>query len=84
VLFIVVALLILPASEIVIIFFLKNFEQEVVSKVWNGEVELGVECSSFGYKGVGLKEVCLKEILENELRDGEESIRREHKKAVHQ
>jgi hypothetical protein len=47
-------------------------------------VELGVECSSLVDKGVKMKEVCLKEILDNELRDEEESIRREHKKAIHQ
>jgi hypothetical protein len=63
---------------------LKKFEQEVVSKVWHGAVELGVDCSSLDDKGVKLKEVCLKEILDNELRDEEESIRREHKKAIHQ
>jgi hypothetical protein len=64
--------------------FMKKFEQEVVSKVWNGAVELGVECSSLDDKGARLKEVCLQEILDNELRDEEESIRREHKKSVNQ
>jgi hypothetical protein len=63
--------------------FLKKFEQEVVSKVWHGAVELGVECSSHDDKGERLKEVCLKEILDNELRDEEESFKREHKKVVH-
>jgi hypothetical protein len=62
---------------------LKKFEQEVVSKVWHGAVELGVECSSHDDKGERLKEVCLKEILDNELRDEEESFKREHKKVVH-
>jgi hypothetical protein len=64
--------------------FLKKFDQEVVSKVWHGAVELGVECSSLDDNGVRLKEVCLKEISDNELRDVAESNRRVHKKVVHQ
>jgi hypothetical protein len=48
---------------------LKKFDQEVVSKVWHGAVELGVECSSLDDNGVRLKEVCLKEISDNKLRD---------------
>jgi hypothetical protein len=63
---------------------LKKFDQEVVSKVWHGAVELGVECSSLDDNGVRLKEVCLKEISDNELRDVAESNRRVHKKVVHQ
>jgi hypothetical protein len=31
--------------------FLKNLEQEVVSKVWKGALELGVVCNSLGDRG---------------------------------
>jgi hypothetical protein len=69
---------------------LKNFEHEVVSKVWKGAVELGVELTACGSKGEveigaigGLEKVCLKEIQENEKRDKEESIRREQSKNSH-
>jgi hypothetical protein len=69
---------------------LKKFEQEVVSKVWKGAVELGVDLASCGSKGaldsgaIGvMEEVCRKEIQENEKRDAEESSRREHRKNNH-
>jgi hypothetical protein len=69
--------------------FLKKFEQEVVSKVWKGAVDLGVDIPSVGYKGGaegafgGLEEVCRKEIQDNEKRDEEERTRREHHKSCH-
>jgi hypothetical protein len=66
---------------------LKKFEQEVVSKVCKGALELGVDLVSCGSKeglesgAVGaLKEVCLKEIQDNERRDEEARFRREHRK----
>jgi hypothetical protein len=68
---------------------LKKFEQEVVSKVWKGAVDLGVDIPSVGYKSGaegafgGLEEVCRKEIQDNEKRDEEERTRREHHKSCH-
>jgi hypothetical protein len=71
--------------------FLKNFEQEVASKVWKGVLALGVEENSVSVvntkmnKHVSSKVVdCIKEIQDNEKRDEVESIKREHKKFVHQ
>ncbi|WJX24604.1 hypothetical protein P8452_13691 [Trifolium repens] len=65
---------------------LKKYEDEVVSKVWNGALELGVKLGmegeqSSGNKGVHPKksEKCIFEIKENEKRDEEERARREHK-----
>jgi hypothetical protein len=71
--------------------FLKNFEQEVASKVWKGALPLGVEENSVSIDNtkmnmhVSSKGVdCIKEIQDNEKRDEVESIKREHKKFVHQ
>jgi hypothetical protein len=69
--------------------FLNGLEQEVVSKVWKGALDLGVVCNSLGGReGVdiaeGLEAVCLKEIQDNEKRDEEGKLRREHSKSLHQ
>jgi hypothetical protein len=66
--------------------FLKNFEQEVVSKVWNGALQLGVVCNPLGERedveiSAGLEAVCLKEIQENEKRDAVGKVRREQLKS---
>jgi hypothetical protein len=70
---------------------LNFFEQEVASKVWKGVLALGVEENSVSVvntkmnKHVSSKVVdCIKEIQDNEKRDEVESIKREHKKFVHQ
>jgi hypothetical protein len=70
---------------------LKNFEQEVASKVWKGALPLGVEENSVSIDNtkmnmhVSSKGVdCIKKIQDNEKRDEVESIKREHKKFVHQ
>jgi hypothetical protein len=67
--------------------YLKKYEQEVASKVWKGALALGVELSSTGghgssEKGVKKAEKCVAEIKENEKRDEDERIRREHKQPV--
>jgi hypothetical protein len=71
--------------------FLKNYEQEVASKVWNGALLLGVEenpnlgeSSNMLEQGNCLVVDCIKEIQVNEKRDEEESIKRERLKSVHQ
>jgi hypothetical protein len=68
---------------------LQKFEQEVISKVWKGAVELGVEIDPCGStEGLdsgalgALEEVCLKEIQDNERRDEAESLRREQRNNV--
>jgi hypothetical protein len=61
---------------------LKNFEQEVASKVWKGALALGVEENNMHVSSKGVD--CIKEIQDNEKRDEVESIKREHKKFVHQ
>jgi hypothetical protein len=62
--------------------FLKIFEQEVASKVWKGALALGVEENNMHVSSKGVD--CIKEIQDNEKRDEVESIKREHKKFVHQ
>jgi hypothetical protein len=71
--------------------FLKNYEQEVASKVWSGALVLGVEetlnlgdSSKVLEQGNGVVVDCIKEIQFNEKRDEEESIKRERLKSVHQ
>jgi hypothetical protein len=71
--------------------FLKKFEQEVASKVWNGALTLGVEAagvsvdgSKVNGHGLGEPVDCIKEIKANEKRDEVESIRREHRNFVYQ
>jgi hypothetical protein len=67
---------------------IKKHEEEVVSKVWNGAVELGVEldlereksCGEQGAVPVKLAK-CILEIKENEKRDEDERARRGHKQA---
>jgi hypothetical protein len=68
---------------------LKKYEEEVVSKVWNGAVELGVELGTVGEKSSGDQgdipkkaARCVVEIKENEKRDEEERLRREHKQSL--
>jgi hypothetical protein len=62
--------------------FLKNFEQEVVSKVWNGALQLGVVCNPLGERGGDVQAVDLEaEIQENEKRDEAGKARREHLKS---
>jgi hypothetical protein len=71
--------------------FLKNYEQEVASKVWNRALTLGVEelavpvdGSKVNGRGKGVSVDFIKEIKDNEKRDELESSRREHHKSVYQ
>jgi hypothetical protein len=71
--------------------FLKKFEQEVASKLWSGALVLGVEetvnlgeSSKAIEQGSGIVVDCIKEIQVNEKRDEVKSIKREHKKSIHQ
>jgi hypothetical protein len=66
--------------------FLKKYEQKVASKVWHDALKLGVEVTSprtTEHRLVDQSEdACILEIQENEKRDEEESLRREHKKSL--
>ncbi|CAJ2645074.1 unnamed protein product [Trifolium pratense] len=71
--------------------FLKKYDREVASKVWNGALELGVEVTSLAVeKAKELKtkgnseEKCIQEIQPNEKRDAEERFRREQQPSLHQ
>jgi hypothetical protein len=65
---------------------LKKYEQKVASKVWHDALKLGVEVTSprtTEHRLVDQSEdACILEIQENEKRDEEESLRREHKKSL--
>ncbi|MCI20323.1 hypothetical protein A2U01_0041485, partial [Trifolium medium] len=71
--------------------FLRKYDREVASKVWNGALELEVEVTSLAEavtKNLGAQgnteEECIQEIQENEKRDVEEGIRREQHQFIHQ
>jgi hypothetical protein len=70
--------------------FLEKYDRDVALKVWKGAASLGVEENSVSGGGIlkkgsrlGTKEDCILEIMNNEKRDEEESIRREQRKSVH-